>query len=194
MDAKHLHQIRQRPDVFAPGGALHLVHEVVAYAADEAASTGTGARCTVRLHANGSVSVSDDGRGTDTRRDSDGLRVKKPVMGTKDLRFFDHPSAETLSDGHPRRGMSVVAALSDWLVHENRRLDGAWQQQYERGVPVTGLDPMTHDGTTARRAPSASSQEAAWRRSGLGLQRALLTRQRQLLPWTWCSSTFGKCR
>lgn len=68
--------------------------------------------------------------------------VKKPVMATKDLRFFDHPGAQLLPDGQPRRGMSVVAALSEWLVHTNRRAGGAWTQRYEHGVPATGLNPI----------------------------------------------------
>ncbi|HEX5566958.1 MAG TPA: hypothetical protein VFY14_08575 [Streptomyces sp.] len=102
----------------------------------------------ITLHRDGSVSVADDGRGTDTRVDEHGRLVKKPVMASKDLRFFDFPHAERLPDGHPRRGMSVVAALSEWLVHTNRRLSGAWTQRYEHGVPVTGLEPLEVDGTT----------------------------------------------
>ncbi|MEW2306632.1 ATP-binding protein [Streptomyces sp. NPDC006655] len=147
VDADHLSRIRQDPALFAPGGPEHLVLEVVAYAADEAASRG-GGRCLVTLHTDGSVSVADDGRGTDTRVDEHGQVVKKPVMATKDLRFFDHPETERLPDGHPRRGMSVVAALSTWLIHTNRRLDGSWTQRYEHGVPVTGLEPVEADGTT----------------------------------------------
>ncbi|MER7722117.1 hypothetical protein ABTX99_35275 [Streptomyces flaveolus] len=74
--------------------------------------------------------------------------MKKPVMATKDLRFFDCPHAEVLPDGRPRRGMSVVAALSTWLVHTNRRVNGAWTQRYEHGVPVSGLEVIEADGTT----------------------------------------------
>ncbi|MER5409703.1 ATP-binding protein [Streptomyces sp. NPDC002769] len=147
VDVDHLRGIRERSAEFAPGGPGHLVLEVVAYAADEAASGG-GGRCVVTLHADGSVSVKDDGRGTDTRVDEHGQVVKKPVMATKDLRFFDLPEAERLPDGHPRRGMSVVAALSEWLIHTNRRLNGSWSRRYEHGVPVTGLDPVETDGTT----------------------------------------------
>ncbi|MFJ6793730.1 ATP-binding protein [Streptomyces sp. NPDC091268] len=147
VDADHLAHIRQRPAEFAPDGPWHLVLEVIAYAADEASSRG-GGRCVVVLHPDGSVSVGDDGRGTDTRLDDHGRSVKKPVMATKDLRFFDSPQAEELPDGHPRRGMSAVAALSEWLVHTNRRLDGAWTQRYAYGVPVTGLESVEVDGTT----------------------------------------------
>jgi topoisomerase IV subunit B len=147
VDFDHLARIRQDPATFAPGGVRHLVLEVVAYAADEAEYS-NGGRCAVTLHGDGSVSVSDDGRGTDTRFDGHGRTVKKPVMTSKDLRFFDVPGAQLLPDGHRRRGMSVVAALSQWLVHTNRRQDGAWRQGYEHGVPVTGLVPIAGDGTT----------------------------------------------
>ncbi|WP_330261448.1 ATP-binding protein [Streptomyces sp. NBC_00539] len=148
VDTGHLALIRSDPAGFAPGGLRHLVLEVIAYAADEAESGGGGGRCAVTFHEDGSVSVADDGRGTDTRLDADGRPVKKPVMATKDLRFFDHPGAQLLPDGQPRRGMSVVAALSEWLVHTNRRAGGAWTQRYEHGVPATGLNPIAGDGTT----------------------------------------------
>jgi topoisomerase IV subunit B len=147
VDTDHLARIRENPTGMAPGGLRHLILEVVAYAADEAECDG-GGRCRITLHADGSVSVADDGRGTDTRVDDRGRTVKKPVMASKDLRFFDAPDAPLLPDGAPRRGMSVVAALSDWLVHTNRRRNGAWTQRYEQGVPVTDLVPVPTDGTT----------------------------------------------
>jgi DNA gyrase subunit B len=44
--------------------------------------------------------------------------------------------------------MSVVAALSEWLIHTNRRTNGSWNQKYEHGVPATDLTPIAGDGTT----------------------------------------------
>ena len=148
VDHEHLAHIREQPETYAPGGMKHLILEVLAYAADEAESAGRAGRGIVTLHTDGSVSVADDGRGTDTRVDADGRVIRKPVMGTKDLRFFDDPDAEVLPDGHARRGMSVVAALSEWLIHTNRRTSGSWTQQYEHGVPTTDLRPVADDGTT----------------------------------------------
>jgi topoisomerase IV subunit B len=147
VDTEHLQRIRQDPAVFAPGGLTHLVLEVLAYVADEAVFSGDP-RTALTLHRDGSVSVADHGRGTSTRVDSGGKAVRKPVMTTKDLRFFDSPGVARLPDGHPRRGISVVSALSEWLVHTNRRQDGAWTQRYGRGVPISGLTPLPGDGTT----------------------------------------------
>lgn len=148
VDRDHLSAIRADVERYAPGGVLHLVLEVLAYADDEAESAGQHGHCSVTLHDDGSISIADNGRGTDTRVDEHGNLVKKPIMATKDLRFFDDPSAPLLPDGHPRHGMSVVAALSEWLVHTNRRTNGSWTQRYEHGIPVTSLDPITSDATT----------------------------------------------
>lgn len=164
VDIGHLQWIRQHPEVYAAGGVQHLVLEVLAYAADEAEAlgrrvgSGRRGRCVVTRHDDGSLSVTDDGRGTDTRRDAEGRIVRKPVMATRDLRFFGQ-EAQVLPDGRPRHGMSVVAALSRWLEHTNRRLDGAWTQRYEHGVPVDRLielPPSGATGTTVRLLPDAT--------------------------------------
>lgn len=174
VDRYHLDQVRRAPEVFAPGGVTHLVLEVLAYAAEEAAETGRTGHCVLILHADGSVSMIDDGRGTDTRTDGDAPPVRKPVMATRDLRFFDSTDPPPLPDGHPRRGISTVAALSTWLVHTNHRVNGSWTQRYEHGIPVTGLVPVEappSTGTTVHflPAPAVASAEAI---STSALQRA----------------------
>ncbi|MBD5785455.1 ATP-binding protein [Cellulosimicrobium terreum] len=151
VDHEHLAAVRERAGELAAGGVAHLVLEVLAYADEEAESQDTVGRAVVTRHADGSVSVADDGRGTDTRRDGDGRVVRKPVMATKDLRFFDADDSPRLPDARPRRGMSTVAALSTWLEHTNHRRDGSWTQRYEHGVPATGLTalpPSSATGTT----------------------------------------------
>jgi topoisomerase-4 subunit B len=148
VDFDHLSQIQIHREQYAPGGLVHLLLEVVAYANEEAKSLGRQGNCTITLHGDGSVSVADDGRGTDTRPDEDGRSIKKPVMTTKDLRFFDGTPTVRLPDGAPRRGISVVAALSEWLIHTNRRHNGAWTQRYENGIPATDLVAVEGDGTT----------------------------------------------
>lgn len=147
-DRDHLEAIRRSAEEYAPTGTLHLVLEVVAYAADEARASSRLGHCEVVLHSDGSISITDDGRGTDTRRDVHGRPVRKPVMSTADLRFAAGDHRATLADGQPRRGMSVVAALSTWVVHLNRRVEEAWSQRYQHGVPVGDLASVAGDGRT----------------------------------------------
>lgn len=153
VDRVHLETIRSDPEAHAPGGLQHLVLEVIAYANDEAEALGRRGECTVNIHMDGSISVADNGRGTDTRRDGNGEVIKKPIMATKDLRFFDSSNRVLLPDGKLRLGMSVVAALSSWLTHTNHRENGAWTQRYEHGFPTTALvpiEPSQSTGTTIR--------------------------------------------
>jgi|SRR5579884_817268 topoisomerase-4 subunit B len=58
------------------------------------------------------------------------------------------PEAMLLPDRHPQRGMSVVPALTGWLVHTNRRCNGSWTHCYQHGIPVTDLTSIPDDGTT----------------------------------------------
>lgn len=151
VDRDHLRLIREQGHRFAAGGVRHLLLEVLAHADEEAKALGRIGRAFVTRHADGSVSVRDDGRGTDTRRDAEGMVLRKPVMATKDLRFFDAEDPPVLPDGYPRRGISVVAALSTWLEHTNYRLDGSWTQRYEHGVPVTDLVQIPSSDSTGTR-------------------------------------------
>ncbi|WP_447647187.1 ATP-binding protein [Microbacterium forte] len=139
VDVDHLHGIRDERAMYEPGGRRHQILEVLAYADDEAAGLGRIGHVVVSISRDGSVSVADDGRGTDTRTDGGGDIVRKPVMATRDVRFFESASAPLLPDGLPRRGMSTVSALSSVLAHENRRADGRWVQEYHHGVPSTDL-------------------------------------------------------
>ncbi len=157
-DLDHLREIRDDAAEHAAGGVLHLALEVLAYAVDEA-TEGTTRKVVVTLHRDGSVRVEDDGRGTQVRLDDDGVAMVKPVMGTRDLRFYDDEHAPTLPDGRRRRGISVVAALSEWLVHTNRRAGHGWTQRYEQGVPVgplTEIDPGEGTGTSVWFRPDAA--------------------------------------
>lgn len=148
LDEEHLAHIRENAASYAQGGLRHMMLEVLAYADDEAASTGRVGTVVVVTRPDGSVSIRDDGRGTDTRRTPQGHIIRKPVMATKDVRFFDNPDRPVLPDGLPRWGMSVVAALSTTLIHENRRATGGWAQTYHHGIPATELVEITGGRTT----------------------------------------------
>jgi topoisomerase IV subunit B len=181
VDRAHIERIRRQPAVYAPSGRLHLVLEVLAYAAEEAEQADSG-EAIVTLHSDMSVSIFDNGRGAATDTSGPGPAVRKPVMSSRDIRFFDSPHPPLLPDGYPRRGLSVVAALSAWLVHTNRRQDGAWTQRYERGVPVTDLAPTPPGGATGTLVrflpdsalmPDVQLQARALRRLAVALDRRL---------------------
>ncbi|TDO45945.1 acetyltransferase (GNAT) family protein [Kribbella sp. VKM Ac-2527] len=146
-DAEHVAAIRREAGRYAEGGVLHLALEVIAYPLDEAAE-GTTDRVLVTLHDDGSISVEDNGRGTFVRFDDDGVPMVKPIMATRDLRFFQIPDAPVLPDGRRRSGMSVVAALSEWVSHTNRRTECSWTQRYGYGLPRDGLTELPPTGTT----------------------------------------------
>lgn len=141
-------RIRENAASYLEGGLRHMMLEVLAYADDEAAAAGRTGAVSVAIRPDGSIAVRDDGRGTDTRRTPQGPIIRKPVMATRDVRFFDNPGRPVLPDGFPRWGMSVVAALSSTLIHENRRETGGWIQTYHYGVPASELVEIPGDGTT----------------------------------------------
>lgn len=159
IDEAHLAEARRSAEVLGADLALHLVLEVLAYADDEAESLGRCGQVVVDLRGP-DVEVADDGRGTDTRRDEHGRPIRKPVMATKDVRFFEADASPLLPDGHPRRGMSTVSAVSPLLLHENWRAEGAWSQAYVHGVPQDELregPPSDRTGTTVTfRLPSSA--------------------------------------
>ncbi len=90
VDVGHLAAVLRDVSRHGVGGARHLVLEVLAYALDDAIEGVTHA-IDVTLDVDRSISVVDDGRGTDTRRDEGGGRVVNPVLATRDLRSFDDP-------------------------------------------------------------------------------------------------------
>lgn len=147
VDVSHVEAIRTDASRLGASGATHLVLEVVEYALDEAREGATTCVDVVR-HGDGSIEVLDDGRGTDTRFDVHGVPMVKPVMATRDLRFFGRADAPVLPDGLVRHGMSVVTSLSSWLVHANRRAEGGWRRRYENGLPSGAPESTAPDGST----------------------------------------------
>lgn len=149
LDVAHLAAVRERLGRGdAAGGRRHLVLEVLAYADEEAASQGRTGLAIVTARPDGTVTIADDGRGTDTRRDAQGRTTRKPVMATADVRFRDEATSPALPDGLPRRDMSTVAALSSELVHENHRGGESWSQTYRFGIPDQDLSPVRWRGSS----------------------------------------------
>jgi len=147
-----IEHVRLRPAMYigdtAERGLHHLVEEVVANSIDEALA-GRCDRIHVRLHADGSVSVTDNGGGIPVEIHPE---VGKPALevvmtmlnaGAK----FDHKSYK-VSAGLHGVGVSCVNALSEWMEVEVWLGGHVYYQRYERGVPKT---PVESRGKTDRR-------------------------------------------
>ncbi|MFP3871849.1 MAG: DNA topoisomerase (ATP-hydrolyzing) subunit B [Candidatus Natronoplasma sp.] len=148
-----LKAVRKRPSMYIgstdENGLHHLVYEVVDNSIDEAME-GYCDKIEVTIKPDGSVEVSDNGRGIPVsehpQHNAPGVEIvmTKLHAGGK----FDRKSYK-VSGGLHGVGVSVVNALSEWLEVRVIREGNVYRQRYKRGDPVSEVEMIGEDGTSS---------------------------------------------
>lgn len=158
-----LEAVRKRPSMYigstGPTGLHQLITELVDNSIDEIAA-GYGSEIGVIIHADGSATVRDEGRGIPIGQHATmGVSALQVVMTTLHAggKFDGRESVGYKTAGGLHGvGASCVNALAEWLNVQVRQDGQVHQQKYERGIPISKVEVIGRSkktGTTTTFMP-----------------------------------------
>jgi DNA gyrase subunit B len=163
-----LEAVRVRPGMYIGAtdqrGLHQLITEVVDNSIDEVMA-GFADTVKVTLHADGSVTGEDNGRGIpiDEHPQRPGMSTLEVVMTILHAGGKFGGGGYQVSSGLHGVGVSVVNALSEWCQVDVKKDGRLYRQRYEKGFPVTKLQdlgPVEGQGTTTSFLPDLTVMES----------------------------------
>ncbi len=155
-----LEAVRKRPGMYIGStdkrGLHHLVWEIVDNCIDEVIN-GYGKKIKIVMHQDGSISVSDEGRGAPVGKHASGMSTPEVIYTVLHAGGKFETSGYKVSGGLHGVGASVVNALSKWMEVTIKRDGFEHYIKFENGgklsVPLKQLSKTSKTGTTVRFKP-----------------------------------------
>ena len=158
-----LEAVRKRPGMYIGStdkrGLHHLVWEIVDNGIDEAIN-GYGNHLTVIIHKDGSVSVSDEGRGVPVGKHESGVSTPEVIYTVLHAGGKFQEGGYKVSGGLHGVGASVVNALATWMKVSICRDGGKYEISFKNGGHLDSdlkkVGTTNKTGTTVRFMPDDS--------------------------------------